>query len=109
LCTFLPGILLSLYIVRFLVICSNMLARASLSFLSFPRPPRSTLFPYTTLFQSRDALRSLRAARARRPLPRALLRREIRRGHDALDRKSTRLNSSHVSISYAVFCFKKNI
>src|SRR6267378_968306 len=60
------------------------------------RPPRSTLFPYTTLFRSK--------------LPRWL--RAALRGHslnwrDNLDRKSTRLNSSHVEISYAVFCLKK--
>src|SRR6478735_1801041 len=64
------------------------------------RPPRSTLFPYTTLFRSRP-LRS-RACRSRRP----------RRRRDALsarDRKSTRLNSSHLVISYAVFCLKKKI
>src|SRR3712207_8065367 len=90
------------------------------------RPPRSTLFPYTTLFRSR---------RDRRPQPRLLLRRlsqaagvqgrpdppqRLRRDGllpdpqdaagrlDALvDRKSTRLNSSHANISYAVFCLKK--
>src|SRR5688572_32710908 len=62
------------------------------------RPPRSTLFPYTTLFRSRVfgvAFEGLR--------PRDLQeRREPRR-----DRKSTRLNSSHSQISYAVFCLKK--
>src|SRR5215475_15478732 len=65
-------------------------------FLMIRRPPRSTLFPYTTLFRSRPP--------------------EPRRGHhaeapaappDRRDRKSTRLNSSHVKISYAVFCLKK--
>src|SRR5437868_11324567 len=65
------------------------------------RPPRSTLFPYTTLFRSRGRHGSHRvwfrgAARQRR---------EVRRASP--DRKSTRLNSSHVSISYAVFCLKK--
>src|SRR5256885_6155342 len=62
------------------------------------RPPRSTLFPYTTLFRSRDVARLLRrdwAAVA--PGRRASCR----------DRKSTRLNSSHLVISYAVFCLKK--
>src|SRR2546430_5925191 len=71
------------------------------------RPPRSTLFPYTTLFRSeqrlgRPGLTQLGqriAVRAQlEPLPRA----EIIR-----DRKSTRLNSSHSQISYAVFCLKK--
>src|SRR3712207_8335225 len=93
------------------------------------RPPRSTLFPYTTLFRSRDprpgqvsdgqALQ--RDRRARAPLARE--RRGARAGgrvNDvacpvdasatgarAQDRKSTRLNSSHANISYAVFCLKK--
>src|SRR5215216_7607881 len=69
-----------------------------LFFLMIRRPPRSTLFPYTTLFRSRA--RSRRAARAAR----AGGRRPPRR---ARDRKSTRLNSSHQIISYAVFCLKK--
>src|SRR5215475_14849391 len=70
------------------------------------RPPRSTLFPYTTLFRSPTG-----AGAARRP-PRRL--RSAPRGPHgpprtppAGDRKSTRLNSSHVKISYAVFCLKK--
>src|SRR5947209_9015528 len=61
------------------------------------RPPRSTLFPYTTLFRS--------AAHDTEPDPARALP-----GHPALelaDRKSTRLNSSHANISYAVFCLKK--
>src|SRR6267378_2058178 len=62
------------------------------------RPPRSTLFPYTTLFRSRAD----RPA-ARRP-PAAL---QGGQGLHARDRKSTRLNSSHVEISYAVFCLTK--
>src|SRR6266567_7046314 len=67
-------------------------------FLMIRRPPRSTLFPYTTLFRSR-----LRGA----------CRPDLRRGRgpasldSARDRKSTRLNSSHSQISYAVFCLKK--
>src|SRR5436305_8281003 len=68
-------------------------------FLMIRRPPRSTLFPYTTLFRSltlsvcklRDAVRLALPEAARPPG----------------DRKSTRLNSSHVRISYAVFCLKK--
>src|SRR5256885_12725981 len=61
------------------------------------RPPRSTLFPYTTLFRSRAARQGPCA-----PAPHA-------RGtaQPAADRKSTRLNSSHLVISYAVFCLKK--
>src|SRR5689334_25404137 len=75
-------------------------------FLMIRRPPRSTLFPYTTLF------RSLRGARARAQpaqyLREALYRPAVARQR-VEDRKSTRLNSSHSSISYAVFCLKKKI
>src|SRR5471032_2263922 len=60
------------------------------------RPPRSTLFPYTTLFRSGGKLRGPTPAPAARPA-----------AHAASDRKSTRLNSSHITISYAVFCLKK--
>src|SRR6266542_6222567 len=66
-------------------------------FLMIRRPPRSTLFPYTTLFRSR-------AAPPFWP-PRSSRRRRSSRA--ARDRKSTRLNSSHGSISYAVFCLNK--
>src|SRR3712207_6889442 len=71
------------------------------------RPPRSTLFPYTTLFRSRAQLPPARLSR--RPGRQALLRaeQELRPGRPGLDRKSTRLNSSHANISYAVFCLKK--
>src|SRR3712207_6990966 len=96
-------------------------------FLMIRRPPRSTLFPYTTLFRSRDDYL------ARHPLrdltPRTVVdRRRLRLpspgdlAHDKgstpsgsvasprpSDRKSTRLNSSHANISYAVFCLKKKI
>src|SRR3989442_9535381 len=63
------------------------------------RPPRSTLFPYTTLFRSQH-LRS-GSFRDREVAPAEA------QGLIGLDRKSTRLNSSHVRISYAVFCLKK--
>src|SRR3712207_9020962 len=93
------------------------------------RPPRSTLFPYTTLFRSEEESRERREERAEVPgqqvrdraqdrrrldqrpdenrlahvdSPPLVLRRALRR-----DRKSTRLNSSHANISYAVFCLKK--
>src|SRR2546422_2657695 len=77
------------------------------------RPPRSTLFPYTTLFRSRDAPDpSLHAAAHRRRHLAA--HHDVRHGEPAArlehpmgDRKSTRLNSSHGYISYAVFCLKK--
>src|SRR3712207_9564516 len=89
-------------------------------FLMIRRPPRSTPFPYTTLFRSllvvHVAARKLRLARREDLLDeggvradrggadvRAQLFRDVRR-----DRKSTRLNSSHANISYAVFCLKKN-
>src|SRR5256885_4146559 len=82
------------------------------------RPPSSTLFPYTTLFRSRGLRppeqhrRRHHVAGGRLRLPhRRHLRREhqLREGHRPLDRKSTRLNSSHLVISYAVFCLKKKI
>src|SRR5256885_5488812 len=63
------------------------------------RPPRSTLFPYTTLFRSKAD-----DFRRRRKLARSRSSRCCSRGRD---RKSTRLNSSHLVISYAVFCLKK--
>src|SRR2546427_7606821 len=65
------------------------------------RPPRSTLFPYTTLFRSRRPQRPSAGLRGR---GRRLGRPDRR---PRLDRKSTRLNSSHSQISYAVFCLKK--
>src|SRR2546422_7581002 len=74
-------------------------------FLMIRRPPRSTLFPYTTLFRSAHVPRH--AAPGRSPAARHL-RHELWRCHRGLgDRKSTRLNSSHGYISYAVFCLKK--
>src|ERR1039458_9251958 len=62
-----------------------------------PRPPRSTLFPYTTLFRSTNNVDANK-----------LLKPAFRKGWEFhTDRKSTRLNSSHLGISYAVFCLKK--
>src|SRR3712207_7359042 len=92
-------------------------------FLKIRRPPRSTLFPYTTLFRSGPGQsRGQRAVgagvaatapAARRlgalvleELPAAVVR-HLHVGAATLDRKSTRLNSSHANISYAVFCLKK--
>src|SRR5438067_11362051 len=79
-------------------------------FIMIRRPPRSTLFPYTTLFRSCEC-----AAQPYRRHDRGAGEHRWRRERDLLsgtyrtrlDRKSTRLNSSHVSISYAVFCLKK--
>src|SRR5256885_2841243 len=75
------------------------------------RPPRSTLFPYTTLFRSRvhDRLHLGQSALAAQPRGKRA-RVGLEDGDAALaeeDRKSTRLNSSHLVISYAVFCLKK--
>src|SRR6478672_13380724 len=76
----------------------------SFFFLMIRRPPRSTLFPYTTLFRSAaHPAGGRRPARRLRPAPR---RHRDGVGHHQ-DRKSTRLNSSHDQISYAVFCLKK--
>src|SRR5690349_24871269 len=99
-----------------------MLAISVFFFSMLPRPPRSTLFPYTTLFRSepRGQRRGAAAAHARDPHhrgrrvpaaglhPRATVDPAGNAGsHLGEDRKSTRLNSSHVEISYAVFCLKK--
>src|SRR3712207_7256526 len=91
------------------------------------RPPRSTLFPYTTLFRSRAALHARAVGAGVDPGERgvdlgerdlqvgaAALRDRVGHrlgalGERLLDRKSTRLNSSHANISYAVFCLKKKI
>src|SRR5688572_32661900 len=78
-----------------------------------PPPPRSTLFPYTTLFRSSSAAAGnpsepRRTCRRLTRVPRSFGEREV--GSDGgfrEDRKSTRLNSSHSQISYAVFCLKK--
>src|SRR2546426_8197336 len=83
------------------------------------RPPRSTLFPYTTLFRSHDGRRQAERGLVEQDQPRPrhkragdgqhlLLAARERAGHLlTADRKSTRLNSSHLVISYAVFCLKK--
>src|SRR5207253_11223706 len=71
----------------------------SFFFLMMRPPPRSTLFPYTTLFRSLRARLPARCDEHRRAC--------ARRPQIGEDRKSTRLNSSHVAISYAVFCLKK--
>src|SRR5260221_7879599 len=79
------------------------------------RPPRSTLFPYTTLFRSSRRRAALRPRAATRPAfadwraspDTTTWHRGLRANLQTLDRKSTRLNSSHTVISYAVFCLKK--
>src|SRR5947199_1957434 len=80
-------------------------------------PPRSTLFPYTTLFRSAGAVHigvvviddvdAVEEHRLDRVLPGPDRQREIAERAKIRDRKSTRLNSSHLGISYAVFCLKK--
>src|SRR4051812_49826062 len=74
-------------------------------FLMIRRPPRSTLFPYTTLFRSRKSASAIIEQDAD---ARVVGSRDVRFAIAVeIDRKSTRLNSSHMSISYAVFCLKK--
>src|SRR5688572_32357607 len=81
------------------------------SFLTLPRPPTSTLFPYTTLFRSHSTLQGARQpglgldVRPRHRPPGGRFQPAEPPGHQ--NRKSTRLNSSHSQISYAVFCLKK--
>src|SRR3712207_8199108 len=89
-------------------------------FLMIRRPPRSTLFPYTTLFRSQglgldvtDALALILGVSScllerTAPTPTLVVQQPVMRNcEDPGDRKSTRLNSSHANISYAVFCLKK--
>src|SRR3989454_8730083 len=111
--------------------CQHTLIHCFFFFLIIRRPPRSTLFPYTTLFRSRtrDSGTSPTSRARRRSSPRPRPNREPTRSRttasrstspgsttprtktafasSARDRKSTRLNSSHLVISYAVFCLKK--
>src|SRR2546430_11249852 len=86
----------------------------SFFFLMIRRPPRSTLFPYTTLFRSRftsvyDTHRNRRVPRFQPETTAAVPPILLGSWHCQRDRKSTRLNSSHSQISYAVFCLKKKI
>src|SRR5688572_32016937 len=82
-------------------------------FLMIRRPPRSTLFPYTTLFRSHVwravlSMRRLGGLLSQLAVSRSTLTGCLLEGnHSIQDRKSTRLNSSHSQISYAVFCLKK--
>src|SRR5438309_7686765 len=114
-----------------LIACSHLSACTLFFFLMIRRPPRSTLFPYTTLFRSPVPPQGSRDVR--QPVRRDVRRRDLRGGRgpdqrrgreatqrdvellhdlafdpvlDLRDRKSTRLNSSHSSISYAVLCLK---
>src|SRR3712207_9153369 len=99
-----------------LLLYSHLLLVLFFFFLMIRRPPRSTLFPYTTLFRSVGLIRLVSGRVAlhvqvggprggARPNRCGVIRPP---GHvDCPDRKSTRLNSSHANISYAVFCLKK--
>src|SRR3712207_7809137 len=97
--------------------CESRSDACGVIYIMIRRPPRSTLFPYTTLFRSpvlgHEVARGLRVGhvQARRPgvdLPRDLLGAiDVDVADDDVDRKSTRLNSSHANISYAVSCLKK--
>src|SRR5258707_1841235 len=85
-------------------------------FLMIRRPPRSTLFPYTTLFRSRVSSEVASETHPKPQLTHPVILSEGRgRGRERriaalpVDRKSTRLNSTHAKISYALFCFNKNV
>src|SRR2546430_12583780 len=87
----------------------SMIAFVGVFFLMIRRPPRSTLFPYTTLFRSQVPTQIVRE-RTIAPsevLPTRLAA-SLAKQAPEIDRKSTRLNSSHSQMSYAVFCLKKH-
>src|SRR3712207_7692873 len=87
-----------------------------LFFLMIRRPPRSTLFPYTTLFRSTKYVPNAEVKAIADPFmndataewAKSMGVKEVYKDYKEIDRKSTRLNSSHANISYAVFCLKKN-
>src|SRR5438874_11340138 len=93
--------LYTLYSLRFCIKSSRVFCSLLVFFffLMIRRPPRSTLFPYTTLFRSLPALSQTNDSGAKKS--------QLDGTWELVDRKSTRLNSSHVEISYAVFCLKK--
>src|SRR5690348_18349924 len=102
--------MLSLYSTFMSFLLLTLFLFFSFFFLMIRRPPRSTLFPYTTLFRSLRGLIDQLIADPAQPVPGDFMSQLAVRGRSlrvALDRKSTRLNSSHPSISYAVFCLKK--
>src|SRR5437870_7714591 len=92
-------------LIRFIQYCPPPPAYSRFFFLMIRRPPRSTLFPYTTLFRSDSRYPNRPRFSSGPPAPDDADDRHA--GSKARDRKSTRLNSSHVAISYAVFCLKK--
>src|SRR5437899_5196402 len=98
--------------VTFVVVVNSYVACRSyfFFFLMIQRTPISTLFPYTTLFRSIVEMDEGEAGAMNKPVHlRELKIREANRRIRQADRKSTRLNSSHLGISYAVFCLKKKI
>src|SRR2546422_7190675 len=91
-------------------VCEVLFGLFVFFFLMIRRPPRSTLFPYTTLFRSAEGGARLASGCRRCGVAHGWADREgraRRSGSRGADRKSTRLNSSHGYISYAVFCLKK--
>src|SRR5699024_11681515 len=99
---------LRLVSLAFLVLSFSSCFPLSLFFSLLRRPPRSTLFPYTTLFRSCwTRPRRCAGCAATSPPSAGTPSRSPVSANRRVDRKSTRLNSSHVSISYAVFCLKK--
>src|SRR5437762_12961730 len=97
------------YLFMYYATFCTLVVSVTIFFLMLRRPPTSTLFPYTTLFRSAGRSRWL-LGRRRLSRPRQRSRRHSRRQRHvsrSRDRKSTRLNSSHRCISYAVFCLKK--
>src|SRR5690606_41791003 len=96
---------LSLHVLH--LVTRHVLRLFLLFFLLLRRPPRSTLFPYTTLFRSAPRTITVRPAAGPLTLSGDLLMEATTKPQRKRDRKSTRLNSSHVKISYAVFCLKK--
>src|SRR5438105_11589289 len=92
---------ITIHSLSFLLHSDLHLSSSHFFFLMIRRPPRSTLFPYTTLFRS--GTRAVAFVESRRENSRC----RTDAGANSQDRKSTRLNSSHEWISYAVFCLKK--
>ena len=106
---------LTLPLVQLSVLCSAFVVTLRRSphnfffffFLMIPRPPRSTLFPYTTLFRSSSATCNCSTSTRGKALRTIKSPSPFKSPCSRLDRKSTRLNSSHRCISYAVLCLKK--
>src|SRR5256885_16357140 len=98
------------FLATYLFKCDVDLSLLLFFFLMIRRPPRSTLFPYTTLFRSSQFHSGLTLDAPQRPdrdVALGMRNRDAAVLRRMLDRKSTRLNSSHLVISYAVFCLKK--